>query len=159
VATVACLGGAVRPSCGRTAASLRLGDGIRPLPLGPSRSYASRMTAVLRRLQRDRRRALSDLRAADTHRGQSRAATKVADAHKRAASALRRTTRTPLERRAHLNLLTATERAGSAWRSLALAARRDEPSRYARARSAVRRHDRLLSRRVAALGELGYTVR
>ncbi len=158
VANVACVGEAVQSDCSASAATLILADGVKALPLGPSRAYARAVNGALGKLERRRSAAMGRLRSAKLPGRQADAASGVAAAYRGARAALRKAQPTALEREAHPKLVAAVDRSAAAWAALASAARSESKSRYDAARSTVRARDADLRRRVNALAQLGYNV-
>jgi hypothetical protein len=158
VAVLACVGLPRAGGCDAIAASLSLGDGVRPVGLGPHRAFGAAIGAATRRLARSRSAALRRWRAARTPAAQARAADDAARAYRRAAAAVGRAPVTPLERDAQPAIRTAFVAAGRAYGEVARAARADARGRYRRATAAAARRDAAARRALAALRPLGYRV-
>jgi hypothetical protein len=158
VATVACVGLPRDAPCAGIAASLALDDGVRTFPLGPVPAYAAAVDKVVDRLQRERARALADLRRARTRRGQGTAAAAAAAAYRRAAGGLARAPASPLEADEHAALRKALSAAGATYAALGRAARAGERRRYVALRDQARSRDTTARRRVAAFERLGSRV-
>ena len=116
-------------------------------PLVPSATLAFRrlLVPVIERLGARRAELRARLRAATTRRGQARFAARLDRAHAGAAAALAPRAASGAT---HEVIVTLTRTARS-YRRLSVAAANGWPVRYRRARAAVRRHDRALSRAVA----------
>ena len=158
VATVACVGVAVQPSCGHIATTLRAA-GADPLALGPHAAYAKAVDGALSKLARARSAGLRGLTTAGSRRAQATAAAGVATAYARARTTLLRAPVSPAEREAHAALLSSLERAAAAWRALGTAAGHGDGSGYAAARARVTAREAAVRRATAALRRLGYTVK
>jgi hypothetical protein len=158
VATVACVGASVRRSCGAIAASLRASES-EPVALGPHAAYGESVAGALSGLASARRKALGELRAARTRRGQGKAATAVSAAYRAARSKLLRAPVSPLERDAHARLLASLQDARAAWAAMATAANNGDGARYSRARRQANARESAVRKAGAALERLGYDVR
>ncbi len=143
------------PTCETVATTLRLRDG-RPLPLGPSEPYAKRLSSALGRLATTRTRELAALRKAGRPAGQAAAASSLADAYRRAASALDKGNAPPQAAPAARRIVTTLRSTAAAYTDLATAARADSESRWNAARRTVKRREAAARRAVGGLEDLGY---
>ena len=102
---------------------------------------------------------MRDLGAAQTRRGQGKAADAVASAYGRARSTLLRAPLSPLERDAHARLLAALQDAQTAWKAMGSAAANGDGERYANARRLAGERESAVRKAVGVLERLGYDVR
>jgi len=125
-----------------TGANLR---GATPLVPSPTLAFRRRLGPVLERLGARRSGLRAKLRAASTPRGQARFAARLGRAHTRAAGALapRAATGAPRE------VVRRLSGAARSYQRLSVTAAHGWPARYRRARAALRREDRALTRAVA----------
>jgi hypothetical protein len=126
-----------------TAAGLR---GATPLVPSPTLAFRRRLVPVVDHLGTRRAELRGRLGAATTRRGQARFATRLARAHTRAATALAPRAATTGAPGAVVLALT---RSARSYGRLAVAALNGRPARYGRARAAVARQDRALTRAIA----------
>jgi hypothetical protein len=159
VVTLGCSGASASAlqDCERIAATLRLG-GVRAYPVGPSRSYASKLSAAVQKLNDGRAQGLSTLNRASTPQGQATAAGVVGTAYVDAAKRLKSLKITPESAPANAGIVHAFERAGDAYSDLASAARAGSQAQYDTARSLVREREAAARRAIADLRELGYAI-
>ncbi|HEU4738614.1 MAG TPA: serine/threonine-protein kinase [Solirubrobacterales bacterium] len=144
--------------CDEIAGTVRLREG-RGYRLGPSAGFARVLRKRLSKLSRRRDKALSRLRSAGDGSAQAAAAESLADAFREAGSGLKRVRVSPQSKPARQALLTSVQAAGSAYGSLAVAAREEDAGRYAAATEAAEFAEDSSARNLRALGALGYQVK
>jgi hypothetical protein len=162
IATIACAaesGGVADfvADCERSAGSATLAGG-EPLPLGPSRAYARRVSAAIDDLAKARSERVDALQAARLPDKQAAAAERVADAYRAAARSVRAAAPGPADREAGAALAAALTSAAEAYQRIATAAREDAQAAYDRARDGAKRAEKRVQQRLADLEELGYSV-
>lgn len=158
VAILACLSsgeGAAARQCARIASTLRLSRG-EAFPLGPSAELATELREQLERLTERRAKAMKQMNDATRSGDQVVAATALADAFRDAASGLAALAVTPESALAQAGLLAALRSARDAYKSLAVAARRENPARYEVAAAAAKQAEVAIERRLEAMERLGY---
>jgi polysaccharide biosynthesis transport protein len=142
--------------CERVIGTIRLASGT-VLPLGPSRTYAASLTQVIERLNAVRTSAGSQLRTARDAQHQGQAATALAVAHARAASALSRLSAGQANT-ANSAIVSALRMTADAYRALATAAAGSDARAYRTATTMLARATNALDAAFAQLEKLGYRV-
>jgi hypothetical protein len=160
VATLACLGadggnGSAARQCARIASTLRLSRG-RAFPLGPSPVLATALRKQLSRLAERRGKAMKKIDSAAQAGDQAAAAESLAGAFRGAAKGLAAVEVSPESALAKQGLLAALHSARDAYKSLAVAARKENPSRYEVAAAAAKQAEVAIERRLEAMERLGY---
>jgi len=163
VATVACRipggMGANRsyPPCDRIASTLRLTRGS-AYPLGPSAALARALRKQLPRLDRRQTSALRKMSRAGGAGPQAAAAAELADAFRDTARGLASIRISPESEKGRAALVEAFRRLRDSYKTLAVAARREDGPAYIAAKRAVRAGERAVRQRLADLPALGYRV-
>lgn len=122
-------------------------------------AYALELGPALRRLNLRRVARRERLAGAQTRRGQSRAATALAEANGIAARSIGRADAPADVRAADRELVATLRLVESAYRTMARGARDGDRTQFVRGRDAVRRREALLQRRIQRLERLGFDVR
>ncbi|UUY02588.1 hypothetical protein LRS13_18100 [Svornostia abyssi] len=122
-------------------------------------AYAAELGRALRRLNVRRVARRERLADARTSRGQSRAATALAEASGIAARSVGRADAPADVRAADRELVATLRLVESAYRTMARGARDGDRAQFVRGRDAVRRREALLQRRIQRLERLGFDVR
>jgi hypothetical protein len=141
VATLVCAASPARASafgaqCDAVAGTLRLSSG-RPYPVGPSATYASALNAAIGDLQRATATQQASLDAAQTLPGQAAAERALAGDYQTAAAQLATLRLSPADRGANHQLVTALQRAATAYQRAARAATAGDAGRYRTASAAI----------------------
>jgi hypothetical protein len=162
VATLACLGVGDddRPAahrCARIASTLRLSRG-RAYPLGPSTALARALRGRLKRLTGLRQTAMRQMDRAEDASGQATAADSLAAAFRGAARGLAPVRVSPESAPAKKALLAALRSARDAYKSLAVAARKENGMRYEAAAAAAKEAEVAIDGRLEAMKRLGYQI-
>lgn len=122
-------------------------------------AYAAEVGTALRRLNVRRVARRQRLAEARTQRGQSRAATALAEAYGIAARSVGRADAPAEVRAADRELVETMRLVESGYRTMARGARDGDRAQFVRGRDAVRRREALLQRRIQRLERLGFDVR
>ena len=159
VLTIACREGGAGEgflaACQRAAKSTHL-RGATALGLGPDRSYSSRLTSTLERLEGRRSTAMARLRGAKTPDGQARRARDVVAAYSSAARSLAFSPANALVREHHATIRTALRKQAGRYSDLSRAAKLGRPVTYKRAVAAIGKGQAVIREAIAAFTELGY---
>jgi Protein kinase domain len=163
VATVACLFGPQTPSsfrtaCERAAGSLEVTSG-KHYPVGPSPSYASTLSATMAALNTAIKEGEGSLNAARTPAAQGNAAAALASAYDKAATRLGKLDLSPADADANSALVQALTASSQDYTAAAAAARRKDGAAYRRAGAEIQRDARATRQAVAAVEQLGYSLR
>src|SRR4051794_2727303 len=160
VATVVCATSPAQASafaaqCEAVAGTLRLVSG-RPYPVGPSATYANALNAAIGDLQRAIGTQQTSLDAAQTLPGQAAAEGALASDYQTAAAQLATLQLSPADRGANHQLVTALQRAGSAYQRAARAATGGDAARYRTASAAIPTAKARVNAALAGVRAAGY---
>jgi serine/threonine protein kinase len=144
-------------ACREVAASVNIRGG-NVLNVGPSKTYARQLGAIIDQLRAARLAGSKGLRSS-SHKRQAHAAVAVAAAHHRAAAALRKLNPPPQDQVATAALAAAASRLAGAFDRLASATRSEDVGGYDAARSDIDQGDAALSRVMLDLRHNGYRLR
>jgi len=149
--------GAAQHLCARIAGTLRLSHGD-SYPLGPSAAFAKAMRRQFKGLEGRQQAALSSMTKAKQSHGQAIAATKAAEAYRKAARRLGAIQITPESEGGRASLVAALGRIRDGYKQLAAAARKEDQSAYVAARREISAGERKAQQRLSELRSLGYRV-
>jgi serine/threonine protein kinase len=136
VATLACVpatGGdaAFAATCDAVATTFRVSEG-KPLPVGPGKDYAGRLSAALGRLGQQQSSAAAALRKAKTRQAQASATDRLSAAYAGAAKTLGGLELSPADVLANAQLVSALKATGAAYAQAAKEARAKDRAGYKR---------------------------
>jgi hypothetical protein len=160
VATVACLAkdsGAFATTCDQIANTLKLSSG-KPLPLGPSKSYASATSKTLKRLGTADKRGLAKMKSAKTPKAQAAAARSLSAAYAKAAKAFKGRNVGPADGSLNTQMVKALQQTSGAYSQAAKAASSNNKSRFASARGTVGKGRQAVADAIASYQAAGYDV-
>ena len=160
VATLVCAASPAQASafaaqCEAVAGTLRLTSG-RPYPVGPSATYANALNAAIGDLQRAVVTQQASLDAAQTLPGQAAAERALASDYQTAAAQLATLRLSPADRGANHQLVTALQRAGTAYQGAARAATGGNADRYRTASAAIPTAKARVNAALAGVRAAGY---
>jgi hypothetical protein len=157
VAVILCLGGSVRfrAQCDSAATTLGLPDGR---PLGPDAELATRIDAIVGKLNAARTSGRRRLRAAKSAGAQAVAARALADDFATAASGIAKLDTLPADHAAVVGLGVALGKAADVYRTLGRAAGKRQEAAYRRASAKVSRSDEAVKAAMRRFDAVGYRV-
>jgi hypothetical protein len=141
--------------CERILGTLKLASG-NTLPLGPSQSYASTLTATISRLNGLTAGSNAQLSGAGTPASQAKAADALSTAYQQAAASARGAKPGPAEQSTNEALASGLSQVGGAYRAMAAAARSGNRGSYESARASASRGLGAVDSAFKALQTLGY---
>jgi hypothetical protein len=125
----------------------------------PSPAYASAVTGAVKQSSKARNSGVAAMKKAGSAAKQASGARSIASAYDAAARTLKGATSSPFIAPANKKLLAAYSAAAAAYRNLAAAAAAKSGTRYAAAKQKVAKAEAQLQSALAALQQLGYTVK
>jgi hypothetical protein len=144
-------------TCERVVGTAKLSSGSL-LPLTANPSYASKLSALIGKLNAARAAGARKLAAAKDPGGQSAAAEQLSSADGSAAAAVGKLQPGPVGASANAAIATALQRLAAAYHSLASAAHHNDKRGYGAAQGAIAQADAALSAAFAQLKQDGYTL-
>jgi serine/threonine protein kinase len=154
VATLACVDPGA--DCEGIANTLKLTSGS-AFPVGPSKDYAAALSKELATLNKQVASGRSGLKA-KTPAAQAAAAHKLAAAYAAAAKGLQGLKLSPADKLSNLQLATALDQTGAAYRKLGSAASKGDRGGYGRAGNAVANGEKAIGQALDGLKAAGYGV-
>jgi len=162
VATVACLAPAAdaesfAATCDQMANTLELSSG-KPVPVGPSKTYASAVSKTLAKLNKTDKSGQAKLKSAKTPQAQAAAAKSLAAAFHDAAKKLARLDLSPADRGANGLLVRALRQTGSGYDDASSAASKKKAAGFKKASGEVTKGRKAVTSALNGLKAAGYDV-